>query len=173
MGKDVAQFVCEHLESEFKKKFPPAGLKLVIKDLVAASDKSLEKAFDHFVLSNRFPSPDQLRERVMFEGKLILAAESRERESEWHKQKGGATRQELDKQPNIFNSQQATEYGRRAVIALKLTVNPDIPRKTVVEEILQMDRDYPGRGYGNVAEELRQKWGVRASSDSHAVNASS
>lgn len=159
MGKQMAVEVCNRLEKEFKRSFPAAGLKLITGELVAASDNALERSFDHFVLSNRFPSPEQLRDRVHFEAKLILAAEARERESEWHKTKGGATRDELDKQPNIFKTFQPTAHGRRAITVMKLTINNNIPRSVVIEDLREMDKEYPGYGYGEIADDFQRKWG--------------
>lgn len=157
MSQQMASEVVKRLKAQFGKSFPEAGMKLIWKELCEANDKALEDAFDFFVLNNRFPSPQQLKDQVTTHSKLIAAKAAADREDEWNKTKGGATRKELERSGSIFTAEQRDEHGKAASMCL-VAMGSDRSRKAKLEFFRMMEDRYPGIGWGMEGVRLQKHW---------------
>lgn len=161
MSAEMATQIIKFLHKEFGKKFPEAGLELVWSDLIAAADHDLEGAYNYFVLNNRFPSPQQLKDQVLLQAKLAAAKATSEREDEWNKTKGGATREELNRAGSIFTKQQQEAIGRDAVSLLKLIISGTLSKEQIVEQHADLADKHPGSGFAYTAKEQKDLLKVR------------
>ena len=159
--KELVRRTLENLQNEFRKSFPPAGLKAVRADLAAAPDKAVEKAFDYYVLNGRFPSPQNFRDQVLHEAKMIAAAETRERESDWNRTKGAKKEGDVEgirAAGSIFTREQQDELGRESVKAILQMLKSTVPRQDKLDLFKDLDTKFPGIGWAKEGMLLRQFW---------------
>jgi hypothetical protein len=166
--KELLRRILESLQNEFRKSFPPAGIKAVRPELLAAPDKALEKAFDYYVLNGRFPSPQNFRDQVLHESKLIAAAETRERESEWARTKGVGDlekpRRDLERQASIFSRQQQEELAKDTLSLIKNICCGNFTRVDRIKQHAGLATKYPSVGFALTKKEeadifrIREHW---------------
>ena len=152
MSKEMAARVVTMLKEQFKKSFPEAGMRLIWPEIVKAEDKAIEGAYDYFVINNRFPSPQQLKDQVAVESKRLGLVRSDRRESEWNNQKekrGEGPRLELSARD---------EHAKAAVMCIKTMYRPDKTRGEKLELFKVMDDQYPGIGWGVEGMRLKGFW---------------
>lgn len=152
MSKEMATQVVVELKGQFKKSFPEAGMKLVWSDLVAAQDMALAGAFDYFVLNNRFPSPQQLKDQVAIETKKLAAEQSARREKEWEAKK------EKRNDPDHLKIAARDEHAKFALQGIALMRRTDKTREEKLDFFRMMDDRYPGVGWGIEGARLKGFW---------------